>query len=108
MSTFLDFICTLTFQNDEATNTFIATAVHDANFPKTNDPAKLACYLYLKLNPIQTMVFQKLLVMYHATHPDRLPKRAFATDGMALNTINLIIGLQNASAEYTLDITDND
>lgn len=99
MSTFYDFIATLE-PGDDATRKFISMCKIDDDFPKTNDPAKLACYLYLKLDPKLTTAFQELLMLYHHMHPERLPKRAFIREDMALATINIIVSLQNASAEY--------
>lgn len=100
MKTFYDFVCAMPSQSDKAINTFVSMCKVDELFPKTNDTAKLACYLYLKLDEQATGAFQKLLMLYCQMHPERLPKRALAREDMALSTINLIVSLQNASAEY--------
>jgi len=98
--TFYDFIQIMPPQDDKEIISFTSFCKVDASFPKTNDPAKLAIYLYLKLNPQQTTGFQKLLMLYYHFKPENLPKRAFAREDMSLATINLIITLQNASEDY--------
>ncbi len=100
METFYNFICSMPVQEDAYTNKFISMCKIDEDFPRSNDPAKLAIHLYLKLDPKMTTTFQRLLMLYHKVHPERLPKRAFARQDMALATINIIVSLQNASTEY--------
>ncbi len=100
MKTFYDFITTLPTQEDPHCAKFISMCKVDTDFPRTNDPSILAIYLYLKLDDKLTEAFQKLIMLYQYEHPERLPKRAFIRQDMALATINLIVYLQNASAEY--------
>lgn len=100
METFYDFVSTASAPKNKEFNKFVSLCKADSGFPKTNDPAVLACYLYMKLDNKMTLAFQQALMFYHQMHPERFPQRAFARQDMALSTINLIINLQNASSEY--------
>ncbi len=74
MKTFYDFVCDMPLQTNEPINTFISMCKVDEHFPETNDTAKLACYLYLKLDEQATEAFQKLLMLYAICTRNVYPK----------------------------------
>lgn len=97
---FIDFVKALPPQPDKRVSSFVEYAKKDKNFPLTSDPAKLAVYLYMKLNYPQTYGFQNCLMIYSHTPGNELPKRFFEREDMALMAINIIISLQNFDSDY--------
>ena len=101
---FYEFITTrqLTQMPDKHTLYVIDLIKNDKKFPTENsDPAVMAIRLYLRLNQKQTAAYQKLLMLYRATVPCcKFPPRSIARNQSFLDTINLILLLQNNDSRY--------
>ena len=61
---FIDFVRLFPLQEDDEINSFMTYAKGVPNFRITSDPIKLCEYLYKKLNPIQTIGFQKTYLLF--------------------------------------------
>jgi hypothetical protein len=97
---FVDFVRSIPAQEDQRLMAFVSFVKQDKNFPQTNDPAKLAIYLYLKLDHGMTTTFQNCLMLYSKIPNNKLPKRFFGRADMPLMAINLIVSLQNFDSDY--------
>lgn len=97
---FKEFILAMPSDSDPRLVKFREFVKEDKNFPSTSDPSKLAIYLYLKLDPTLTLAYQNCLMIYSKMPNNKLPKRFFAREDMALMAINIIVSLQNFDSDY--------
>lgn len=98
---FISFVKALPKQDDSSLNGFLDIAKSDSNFPNSSDPIKLAQYLYLQLNPEQTLGFQKMLMIYFQVEPaNQIPPKYKNDQELYLKAINYILSLQDNDTNY--------
>jgi hypothetical protein len=79
---------------------FATFTLSDKTFPETSDPLELAAYLYKKLDPEETLAFQKWLMIYKSMEPTNQLPEYCSNEKAFLDVINTIVRLQNSDPEY--------
>ncbi len=98
---YIEFISTLPYQKDTSLQTLIEMVKSDPAFPSdTSDPQQLAKYMYLKLDHKMTSAFQKTLIIYAQNPENRLPDSLRASYPLMLDSLNIIIDMQNNDNNY--------
>ncbi|NOQ74900.1 MAG: hypothetical protein GQ574_22995 [Crocinitomix sp.] len=101
-SNFLSFIKKTSKQADKGINDFIDYVKENINtFPRTTDLEQLAFAMHNRLTPLQTIGFQKMILMYfELDSKQQLDEIYKMNPSKLLEDVNLIIEFQDRNPNY--------